>query len=124
MASYASQKAGKRSASNSGAQQVLASAASSPTTGTANAVDFGNTYANWAFQLVTGSTKADIWELEASLDGTNWGTLAGSTFTVSGTLPSGGIVYVSGAAAQYIRATLNTRASGTSQSFTAYVAGA
>ena len=106
---------------NPGSIQVLNNAI---TTGSTASTHFqysvGQAYSNWAFQVVTGTTKADKLHLQGSLDGTNFTNIAGSTWVYSASNPSGATIWVTGKAAVHVRAVFATKA--TTSGVDAYVA--
>ncbi len=99
---------GRRSISGPG---VLRSLVNALTTGSAVAThkqfELDRCYSNFGLQVITGSTIADKVNLQASLDGTNWSNVAGSTFNVA-TSVSGSIIWVTGKPALYIRCIATT----------------
>lgn len=105
---YTSAKTGRRSGSAPGALHSLLNALTTASTASTHyEYELDRCYSNFGLQVITGSTKADIVSLQASLDGTNWSEVAGSTFAVA-TVGSGGMVWVTGKPALYIRAKAQT----------------
>jgi len=106
---------------NPGAIQVLNNAISTgSTTSTHFQYNVGQAYANWAFQVITGTTKADVFNLQGSLDGVTFTNIAGSTWTGGATNASGATVWVTSKPAVHVRAVFATKA--TTSGVDAYVA--
>lgn len=64
----------------------------------------GGTYSDWGLQVTLSSSSksaAAVFALQASLNGTDWQTITGSTWQ---NIDSGSIIWVTGKPASYIRA--------------------
>ncbi len=106
---YQSLKSGRRSNSSPGVLHSLVNALTTASTATTHkSYEIDRCYSNFGLQVITGSTQADKVVLEASLDGSNWSSVTGSTFAISVAQPSGSILWVTGKPAQYIRASAIT----------------
>lgn len=115
---YGTVTAGRHSDSAPGVFRSLVNALTTASTAsTYKQITLDRVYSDFAFQVVTGTTKVDKFILEGSLDGANFTTLGSSW--VGGTQISGQTIWITSKPCLYVRAKWTTKA--TTSAINAYI---